>query len=324
VSQDDDDDDIHLRFEGDEEWDSCWVVLDIGETNDKKVIRRAYADKLREMGRGRKADAFQRLRSAYEAALSEADWLDDADEWEADEPEDHHTVPKDSEGAGATDQTHPSDDIEDTGKVDRAEGADDDALADDGTVGGDEEEESAGDWDYDDDGEVDESPAGLLATQAEDVFNDPSKCYSFSSWMELLNESRFVNIDDRKDAGDRLFWFFWDQVSDDRKAAEKLKTIPPTVWLQIDKLFAWSEGELVFAQIYGDEGVDTIMHQVHKAHGCRIVDSGHDRVDANSTSGGSENRDEPVGSAVARWFRGVLIWMGCIGLIRLIISFFED
>jgi hypothetical protein len=52
---------------------SHWDALGIAATTDRAVIRRAYAERLKAMGPDRDAAAFQRLRTAYETALRDAE-----------------------------------------------------------------------------------------------------------------------------------------------------------------------------------------------------------------------------------------------------------
>lgn len=52
------------------EYESCWQILGISPTNDKKAIKRAYAKTLKVTKPDEKPEAFKRLHGAYEEALS--------------------------------------------------------------------------------------------------------------------------------------------------------------------------------------------------------------------------------------------------------------
>lgn len=58
----------------------CWTVLQLPEDADERTIKRSYARLLKSCRPDEDAAGFQRLREAYEEALSEARWRVDNDE----------------------------------------------------------------------------------------------------------------------------------------------------------------------------------------------------------------------------------------------------
>uniref|UniRef100_UPI0025D270D6 J domain-containing protein n=1 Tax=Psychrobacter sp. TaxID=56811 RepID=UPI0025D270D6 len=56
--------------------ESCWDILGIEATNDERVIKKAYALKLRDNKPDKNPTGFKALRDAYEQALNERFWLD--------------------------------------------------------------------------------------------------------------------------------------------------------------------------------------------------------------------------------------------------------
>ena len=343
------DDDGPLIFLDDEEdeWDACWSILGIEETQDTKIIRRAYADKLREMGRGRKADAFQRLRRAYEVALSEAAWAAAAAEWDDEEDEDpdegRDVSASASDEAGGNEapdvepdtkaEDLPTKDEPDTaiaftdfvvepGELTETERAFAEIVQDANEAVPDTGEEDD-DWEAYDDEFEDHSPAGKLISQASEIFKDSLRRRSTSSWLPLLDVEKFPSLDDRTEAGERLFGFFWGEAIESRRDAAKLKDIPPVVWLKIDELFAWSDNELAFAQSFGDEEVDLIMRPVHKAHGRRIADADGSNAEPTKGSDQKHKRDATEKSRVVYWGGQILIWVVFYIILRIIFGLFD-
>ncbi len=350
---DDFDDDFLVFVDDDDEWGACWSVLGIEETQDTKVIRRAYADKLREMGRGRKADAFQRLRRAYENALSEAEWSAQADAWDDEDEEDEQD--EEDEEDGSDDDpwigNGKEDDVE-SGDIDKAQPEavvapkpetgrnpgdnsdhspeefpddDPDAAPEDEFDGDDDPDDDPDDNDdsdrlFLDDGRL--SAADVLIEEARRVFENSTERWKAGTWLEMLDHEQLGSLDSRSDAGDQLFHFFYDEVVQGGRAAAKLKDIPPEVWARFDTLFAWSENELDFALIYGDEEVDTIMRQVHKARGRSVADSG-------SSSEWETERDRyeisPASkkSSISDWVVGIILWVVLVGILRFVVGLFD-
>ena len=353
---DDFDDDFLVFVDDDDEWGACWSVLGIEETQDTKVIRRAYADKLREMGRGRKADAFQRLRRAYENARSEAEWAAQADAWDDEDDEnsgDDDPWPGDGNEDGA--EAGAEDDVE-AGDIDKAQSEavvapkpetgrnlgdnsdhtpeeipedDPEDDSDDDFDGADDPADDPDD-DPDDDDDSDRlflddgplSAADLLIEEARRVFENSTERWKAAPWLEMLDHEQLGSLDNRTDAGNQLFHFFYDEVVEGRRAAAKLKDIPPVVWVRFDTLFAWSENELDFALIYGDEEVDTIMRQVHKARGRSVADSGSSSEwgperDRYEYSSASEKR------SISDWVVGIILWVVLVGILRFVVELFD-
>ena len=62
----------------------CWEILQIAPTGDERTIRRAYAKLLKSTRPDDDAEGYQRLREAFDEALSHAPYIDkeeDADDW---------------------------------------------------------------------------------------------------------------------------------------------------------------------------------------------------------------------------------------------------
>lgn len=67
---------------------SCWTVLGLTADADTRSIKRQYAALLKQTRPDEDPEGFQRLRDAYEQALSYKEWIQSREEQEAPEPDD--------------------------------------------------------------------------------------------------------------------------------------------------------------------------------------------------------------------------------------------
>lgn len=84
---------------------SCWEILGIEPTDDKKQIKIAFAKKLKENPPDKDARIYQQIREAYNNALAESVYIGEEDEdWEEESAQEEQTQTNESEAVYADDE----------------------------------------------------------------------------------------------------------------------------------------------------------------------------------------------------------------------------
>lgn len=83
---------------------SCWALLGIEPISDKREIKKAYAEKIKQLNIDEEPEQFQRLKEAFDQALVLADRIDEEESFTSDDAEHFVDLTKEEQGEPITDK----------------------------------------------------------------------------------------------------------------------------------------------------------------------------------------------------------------------------
>lgn len=268
---------------------SSWEILGIAETADKTAIKRAYIALVKKHNPQTDIEGFKRVRTAYEDALAEADYVGmDVDQ---DEP------PADSERVEETvDNDHAPDDDE-FKLLSLPHGADGDFVL----LGFEGDPSSA----------ALHNDVTTLMDDMSEILETATRRRNAGEWQALFERSVMAETELRAAIGAALFSQINQLAEKNRSTARSLAQMPPNVWLLFDRAFGWSAAEIDLARSYPPKWVDFVMTPILKAQG-KAAKPSYARSMRRSSPG---SRKQSLGEIIV-WIAGIATMVAIATLAR--------
>ncbi|MDQ0047791.1 tetratricopeptide (TPR) repeat protein [Paenibacillus polymyxa] len=210
-----------------------WTVLGVTSTSDLRMIKRAYAQKLKLTHPEDDPAGYQRLREAYDQAMriaksSQKAQFDANDELiKADEQslplksntlEDENCIEKDVERPNQADEQNNEEKV----KGEQEEIQEVSLFAGSRLSYWQEDEDTYSSMEIE--------PLEQFMERVEDLYLHYPSRVNLNRWLELLNDSIFWNVSEQNSLSERILIFL-----------EEHHFLPPSVWELLEKTFMWRE-----------------------------------------------------------------------------------
>ncbi|VUD59407.1 hypothetical protein TDB9533_02669 [Thalassocella blandensis] len=207
---------------------TCWDVLEIEPTTDKKTIKRAYTSLIKQYNPETQADKFQALRQAYEEALQFSQHSDYA--FNQHDTEQHHSnapIATQTEDVPLSDGTHPIDASSEISPDTQAQTLDPDLV---------------------------------FCDEVNTVWEDENLRYQQKEWERLFARDELLDLEAKEKLWLKMFGFLAFE------AEPKLIYSHPNLLIfmvkSLDEIFHWSRDELRLQRYFDEESIQKVLYLV--------------------------------------------------------------